>query len=62
MSMAISDDEFSDLVEQMITVGGDWKVTLSKDGNVLAYAGKTYAITLAHANAMFTTIPRKAAG
>ena len=60
MSATISNDKFMGLVEQMFAVGGEWKVSLSKDGAFLTYAGETHEITLAMADAMFTTISRKA--
>ncbi len=56
---AISNEKFMGLVEQMFDVGGEWKVSLSKDGAFLTYAGETHEITLAMADAMFTAIPRK---
>ena len=57
---AISNEKFMAIVEQMFDVGGEWKVSLSKDGTILTYAGETHEITLAMADAMFTAIPRKA--
>jgi hypothetical protein len=59
---AINNEKFMELVERMFDVGGEWKVSTSKAGTFLTYEGETHEITMRMADAMFTTIPRKATG
>jgi hypothetical protein len=55
----ISDDKFMEIVECMLARGGEWKVSMSKDGFHLTYEGETHRISEKHAEVMFQTIPRK---
>lgn len=57
----ITDEKFLALTEQMLTEGGEWGVSLSKDATTLRYRGETHAISLKQADVMFTCIPRRCA-
>lgn len=55
----ISDARFMELIEQMLTTGGAWRVSMSKHGVTLHYRDEFHNITAKHADVMFRHIPRK---